>query len=185
MPPPLPVTFVAGDVGPWRILRNAPYKGDGLPVAERLLVLEGSQSRPPPAAAWTLSGTTSNGRYINHGEQDALRARQAGLGRPEARLAALIPIRKTDRWWDMPQDERRAVFEERSHHIGIGMEYISAVARRLYHCRDLGGPFDFLTWFEYPPEAAEAFEEMVARLRATEEWDYVDLELDIRLIRET
>jgi hypothetical protein len=27
------------------------------------------------------------------------------------------------------------------------MKYMAAVARRLYHARDLGEPFDFLTWF--------------------------------------
>ncbi len=32
------------------------------------------------------------------------------------------------------------------------MRYLLAVARRLYHCRDLGEPFDFLTWFEYAPQ---------------------------------
>src|SRR2546428_7160638 len=32
--------------------------------------------------------------------------------------------------------------------------YLPAIARRLYHCRDLGEPFDFLTWFEYAPADA-------------------------------
>src|SRR5262249_29720373 len=47
-----------------------------------------------------------------------------------------------------------------------------AVARRLYHCRDLGEnePFDFLTWFEYGPSDSPAFDELVAELRASEEW---------------
>jgi chlorite dismutase len=95
----------------------------------------------------------------------------------------LIPIRKTDAWWALAQDERRAIFEDRSRHIGVGLEYLPAVARRLHHCRDLGEPFDFLTWFEYAPEDAGAFEELVRRLRQTEEWRYVDREIDIRLTR--
>jgi len=45
-------------------------------------------------------------------------------------------------------------------------------------------PFDFLTWFEYAPQDAGAFDELVGRLRATEEWAYVDREVDIRLTRE-
>jgi len=57
------------------------------------------------------------------------------------------------------------------------------VARRLYHSHDLGEPFDFLTWFEYAPEDARAFEDLVARLRQTEEWSYVEREVDIRLSR--
>lgn len=75
------------------------------------------------------------------------------------------------------------MFEERSRHIAIGLEYLPAVARRLHHCRDLGGPFDFLTWFEYAPEASTGFEEMLLRLRATEEWRHVEREVDIRLVR--
>ena len=92
-------------------------------------------------------------------------------------------MRKSDAWWALAQDERRAIFAERSRHIAIGLEYLPAVARRLHHARDLGEPFDFLTWFEYPPEASSHFEELVARLRETEEWRYVEREVDIRLTR--
>ena len=67
-----------------------------------------------------------------------------------------------------------------------GLKYLPAVARRLHHCRDLGEhePFDFLTWFEYAPSDAAAFDTLVAELRGTEEWVYVEREIDIRLIRE-
>ena len=44
-------------------------------------------------------------------------------------------------------------------------------------------PFDFLTWFEYAPDQTAAFEYLVSRLRATEEWAYVEREIDIRLER--
>jgi len=64
------------------------------------------------------------------------------------------------------------------------LRYLPAVARRLHHSRDLGEPFDFLTWFEYAPEHSAAFEELVVRLRASEEWKYVDREVDIRLVRD-
>jgi len=63
------------------------------------------------------------------------------------------------------------------------MEYLPAIARRLHHSRDLGEPFDFLTWFEYAPEHSNIFEELVSRLRGTREWQYVDCEVDIRLVR--
>ncbi|MDP9443955.1 MAG: chlorite dismutase, partial [Actinomycetota bacterium] len=72
---------------------------------------------------------------------------------------------------------------ETSHHIEIGLEYLPPVARGLYHGRDLGEPFDFLTWFEYAPQHASAFEELVARLRQTREWEFVEREVDIRLNR--
>jgi len=80
------------------------------------------------------------------------------------------------------EDERRAILEERSHHIAIGLEYLPAIARRLHHSRDLGEGFDFLTWFEFAPTDAAAFDEVLARLRATEEWTYVEREVEIRLV---
>ena len=45
-------------------------------------------------------------------------------------------------------------------------------------------PFDFLTWFEFAPSDSQAFDKLVAELRASEEWTYVDREVDIRLVRE-
>jgi hypothetical protein len=47
----------------------------------------------------------------------------------------------------------------------------------------LGEPFDFLTWFEYAPEHATIFEDLVGVLRATDEWTYVEREVDLRLAR--
>lgn len=73
----------------------------------------------------------------------------------------------------------------RPRHIATGLEYLPAVARRLHHGRDLGEPFDFLTWFEYAPADADEFQELVGRLRQTEEWRYVEREIDIRLVRDT
>jgi hypothetical protein len=86
----------------------------------------------------------------------------------------------------MTQDERRAIFEERSHHVQTGLKYLPAIARRLHHCRDLGErqPFDFITLFDYTKEDSASFEDMVAELRSSEEWKYVDREIDIRLIRD-
>lgn len=178
---PLYVTFAGGPTGPWRVESLEAVQGEGLPAVERLAVLEGGAEAPPETASWLLRGVTSNERYVTGEEHEALTARQPALGRPEAIRAALIPVRKTEEWWELSQDERRAVFEERSRHIAIGLEYLPAVARRLHHSRDLGEPFDFLTWFEFAPTDAPAFEKLVERLRATEEWAYVDREVDIRL----
>ena len=98
--------------------------------------------------------------------------------------AALIPIKKSAAWWELTQEERRKIFEDKSHHIAASLKYLPAIARQLYHCRDLGEPFDFLTWFEYAPEHADMFEELVGMLRATEEWTFVEREVDIRVARE-
>jgi Chlorite dismutase len=178
---PIPVLFVAGAAGDWRIERIAPARGEGLPAAARLARIEGGQAGM--GGAWTLRGTTSNERYVTRAEKEALRAAQPALGRPDSTRAALIPVRKSAAWWDLAQDERRRILEERSRHISIGLRYLPAVARRLYHCRDLGEPFDFLTWFEYAEADAERFEELVAELRRSPEWEFVEREVDVRLSR--
>ena len=131
--------------------------------------------------AWALTGTTSNLRYTTRAERELLTRVQPPLGRATALQAALIPVRKTSAWWALAQDERRAILAERSAHITIGLRHLPAVARSLYHCHDLGGPFDFLTWFEFAPRDAAAFDKLLHALRQTEEWTYVDREVDIRL----
>ena len=185
MPKPIHVIFAAGEAGPWRIDRVDAIVGNGLAQASKLNICEGAPGGPVDRAAWQLRGTTSNSRYTAHTEIMHLSERQEGLGRKEATRAALIPIRKTEAWWSLAQDERRAIFEEQSHHIAIGLDYLPAIARRLHHCRELGEPFDFLTWFEYAPEHEAAFEDMVGKLRQTAEWRYVDREVDIRLTRDS
>ncbi len=178
-------TFVGGKVGTWSVVQVKAVVGDPLAIAERLDVVHGPIPTVPDGAKWVLHGITSNVRYITSAEQDLLAAKQADLGRPKATRAALIPIKKNTAWWELPQDERRRIFEESSHHVKTGLKYLPAIARRLHHCRDLGEtePFDFLTWFDYAPEHAQAFEELVTELRATEEWKFVAREVDIRLAR--
>ncbi len=177
------MSFQAGASGLWRIDRIVPVRGDSLPPAARLERVEESNAARS-GSSWTLRGVTSHARYVTATERAALEAVQALLGRAEATRAALIPIRKSSAWWALAQDERRAIFEETSHHIRVGLEYLPAVARRLYHSRELGEPFDFLTWFEFPETSASAFETLVARLRQTEEWSFVTREVDVRLSRE-
>ncbi len=182
--PQLSVAFVGADSGTWSIERLVTVSGEPLASASRLEVLEGSRAaRPVSDAGWVLRGVTSNERYVNRVEHNELLSRQEPLGRARSTRAALIPVTKSEAWWDLAQDERRLIFEESSHHIAIGLEYLPAVARRLHHGRDLGEPFDFLTWFEFAPENGAAFEELVQRLRATEEWNYVEREIDLRVAR--
>ena len=177
--------FRGGQSGAWRVTRFASVKGAGLARTSALSVVSSlSIALPilPSITSWRLAGVTSHVRYVERAEKDQLVAVQAELGRPEATSAALIPIRKSAAWWELTQEERREIFEDKSHHIASSLKYLPAIARQLYHCRDLGEPFDFLTWFEFEP--AHAFEELVATLRATEEWKYVDREVDIRVERE-
>ena len=177
--------FVGGDSGLWRIVGTETIVGKSLPEAKRLNVISASELQPETNAPWVLRGITSNERYVMREEKNEIVVKQQGLARPEATCAALIPIRKNAAWWELTQDERRSVFEK-SKHIQIGLNYLPAVARKLYHCRDLSEnePFDFLTWFEFAPTHEAEFNALLSELRATEEWKYVDREVDIRLVRE-
>jgi chlorite dismutase len=179
--------FRGGQSGAWRVTRLTPVKGTGLARTPALSsVYSSSIALPilPALTTWRLAGVASHTRYTERAEKEQLAAVQAKLGRPEATCAALIPIKKSAAWWELTQEERRQIFEDKSHHIAASLKYLPAIARQLHHSRDIGEPFDFLTWFEYEPAHAEAFEELVGMLRATEEWNYVEREVDIRVERE-
>jgi chlorite dismutase len=175
------VTFIGGGAGSWSVDRMTTVGGEGLPTVERVDMVEGSDS--PLHGTWALRGTVEDDHYVLDAERDALAARHVPLGRPTATSAAMIPIRKRAEWWTLPHHERRAIFEERSHHISSTLAYLPRIARRLHHCHDLNEPFDFITWFEFAQTDAAAFDELVCMLRTTEEWTYVEREVDIRLSR--
>jgi hypothetical protein len=179
-------SFIGGIAGPWQVTAMQTLAGEPLALVERLAIADGLSVKTDATAYWQLNRITSNERYVTRAEKLALVGKQQGLGRPEARCAAFIPIRKNAAWWNMTQDERREMLEEQSRHIRIGMNYLPGVARRLHHCRDLGEnePFDFLTWFEFAPADAALFDDLTAELRASPEWAFVDREVEIRLILE-
>ena len=180
---PVRVRFIAGDAGDLLVERITAVRGEPLPEARAVQRVEGSEFAAAPGAVFTLDGVRSHERYVERAERVQLVAVQEDLGRVGSRCAALIPIRKSAAWWALPQDERRAIFEARSHHTEVGLRYLPAIARRLYHSRDLGGPFDFLTFFEFGEADTSAFDDLLGKLRETEEWSYVDREVEIRLRR--
>jgi len=174
-------SFVGGKTGHWSVLSMKAIIGDGLTAVERIDVIHGQPRMTD--AAWVLRGVISNMRYTTKPESEALTAKQVALGRKTSTHAAIIPIRKSPKWWALTQDERRSVFEDRSRHTTIGLKYLPAIARRLHHCRDLGEsePFDFITYFDFAKDDTNAFDDMLAAMRASEEWKYIDREIDIRL----
>lgn len=176
-------SFVGADSGPWLIQSVQAVVGASLETAPCLQIHNANLAGLPDGARWILRGVTSHARYVTRAEQNSLAQIQAPIGRSECDRAALIPLSKNAVWWALTQDERRELLEERSHHIQIGLRYLPAIARRLHHGRDLGEPFDFLTYFEYTRRDSSAFEELVAALRQSEEWKYVEREVDIRLER--
>lgn len=172
------INFSGGSEGEWAVTSIAAVVGAGLPPAARLAI----GAAPVAGAAWSLSGATSHLRYTRAGERAELLAKSAPLGRTEARCGALLPISKSEAWWALAQDERQAIYD-RSAHTAIGMDYLPGIARRLHHGRDLGAEFDFLTWFDFAPEDEPAFDRLLEKLRATEEWLYVTREVDVRVRR--
>jgi hypothetical protein len=177
-----PATFIAGQAGAWQIERISPVVGETLPLAPRLDVKSAIVAKPE-GAAWSLRSVSGHVRYVERSEKAVLDPVSPPLGRAEATCGVLIPIRKSDAWWALPQDERRAIFETRSRHIALSLPYLPRIARRLHHSRELGEPFDFCTWFELAPEHLAAFDELLLLLRSTEEWQYVEREVEVRLTR--
>ncbi|MBW4643133.1 MAG: chlorite dismutase family protein [Goleter apudmare HA4340-LM2] len=176
-------SFVGGKQGSWRVIDVQSILGSSLELVERVNVVNDAITELPLDSSWVLQGFSSNIRYAVRDEINTLRAVQPVLNRSEALFAVLIPIKKSVQWWEMAQDERRAIFEEQSHHTAVGLEYLPGVARRLLHCRDIEQPFDFLTWFEFAPEHTKAFDELLLRMRASKEWEYVEREVEVRLER--
>ena len=172
--------FIGSSTGEWKVNSMVTLKGETLAPASHVKKVP-STLQLSEAGIWTLKGIISNLRYTDKEDKDKLTAVQEDLGRPQATFAALIPIRKSEAWWNLAQDERRNIIEKKSQHTLVGMHYLPAISRKLFHSRDIGQPFDFLTWFEFAPEHQGAFEELLAALRKTEEWQYVDREIDIRL----
>ena len=179
-------SFIGGDTGAWRVAKMQVLAGEPLPTARRLAIAPCLANPADPMADWVLRGITSHERYVVREERTHIVAEQLDLGRPEATCAALIALRKNEAWWALTQDERLSIFKQQSRHAQIGLEYFPTLARRLHHCRDLSEhePFDFLTWFEYTPAQEAGFNNLLAELRAIEEWKYVEREVDVRLVRE-
>ncbi len=180
-------TFRGGQTGAWRVTSLSPVKGEALaPVPSLSMVHAAAIALPllPSQTSWRLAGVASHLRYAERAEKAQLAELHAEPGRLEATRAALIPIRKSPAWWELTQEERRSIFEDRSRHLAGSLKYLPMIARQLFHCRDFGEPFDFLTWFEFAPENTALFDELVATLRASEEWSYVEREVDVRVVRE-
>lgn len=177
---PLLVHFEGGSQGNWKTTHLLAIIGESIPSTPSMHMTLDTGSQAP---IWALKGVVSSLRYTTRAEAVELLARSDGLGRPDATRGVLIPIRKSPAWWALAQDERREIYEEESRHTSIGMKYIPHIARRLHHSRDLGEPFDFLTWFEFAPEHESAFNELLIELRSSKEWTFVDREVELRFDR--
>ncbi len=117
-------TFIGGNTGPWSVIQCKTVTGDPISQPGKLDIINGSIMALPAGARWLLRGVTIHGRYVERGEKVQLESTQESSGRPDATCGALIPIRKNATWWGLTQDERRAIFEDRSRHTATGLKYL-------------------------------------------------------------
>lgn len=133
-------------------------------------------------------GVTHHLHYTSDAQRQELDKRSIlELEPSQHTTAVLIPIRKSEEWWKLAQDQRQAHFEKtggHEGHTGIGLKYVDRVFRKLYHSRYLntGLSYDFLTYFEFKDVYEKDFRALTAELRDTTvnpEWAFVDYEFEI------
>jgi chlorite dismutase len=81
-------------------------------------------------------------------------------------FAIVIPVKKSSRWWNMPEPERRREIEI---HTQKSLPYLASVKRELYHSTGLDD-VDFITYFEVADP--KAFHELAVGLAAIPENDF-------------
>lgn len=176
------ISFVGSNEGLWKVSKIETREGEALPTVKTIDIHK-KNIETDLNEGWVLKAFISNLRYTNREEKTELDKNSKPLGQPEYDRAAFIPLKKSDEWWSLTQDERRKIFEEDSKHIQVSSKYLAYVSRQLHHSRDLGQPFDFLTWFEYSSAHEEQFEELCYTLRKAEEWKYVIRDIDFRMYK--
>jgi chlorite dismutase len=125
-----------------------------------------------------LRGVVQHLQYTTFDERtDLVKRSRTELPPSPDMTAVLSPIRKSEEWWAMAHDQRGEHFHKK--HTPIGAPYVETIFRKLYHSRYLGSSYDFLTYFEFPNDAADTFRKLLRELRETEEWKYVSEEYEV------
>jgi hypothetical protein len=146
------------------------------------------ESLSPSDSLVRFYGVTQNLHYTSDAQrQELVKRARPELEPSEDTLAVLIPIRKSEEWWKLAQDQRQAYFhksDNREGHTAIGAKYVDRVFRKLYHSRYLNAvlDYDFLTYFEFKDTYKNDFKTLLAELRDTNgnpEWNYVNREFEI------
>jgi len=168
------VTFISGGV--------PELPGEARVNTYRVLSDGGSMCRVETPAPFeipgALRGVAQHLHYTTAEERADLTARSRTELSPGV-TAVLIPIRKSEAWWQMAHDQRGHHFHAKGGHTAIGTPYADKIFRKLYHARYLGSGFDFLTYFEFPDAEENAFRKLLAELRTTEEWSFVEDEYEV------
>ena len=133
-------------------------------------------------------GVAQHSHYTSNQHRELLdRTSLPELTASENTIAVLIPIRKSEEWWRLAQDQRQAYFEKTGSwegHTAIGLKFADRIFRRLYHSRYLGMQldYDFLTYFEFEEKYQRDFGALLSQLRDTRlnpEWKFVDKEFEV------
>jgi hypothetical protein len=164
--------------------RGAPLTG--LETGMRLTRVESTLGLP--AGGGDLMGVTQHLGYTRAEE----RAELAATATPGSGAhVVVIPIIKSKTWWSLAQDERDRLFRgagKAPGHVSVGRPHAKTIFRKLYHGRSLpGAGWDFLTYFEFEPELAADFRDLLIGLRdeaRNPEWANVVREAEIWLRRE-
>ena len=143
------------------------------------------ETETPFEAKGALRGVVEHLQYTTAEQRTDLTARSRTEVHASGTTAVLIPIRKSAEWWQMAHDQRNAHFHGESGHTAIGTPYADKIFRKLYHSRYLGGAYDFLTYFEFPDSEEASFRALLAELRATKEWSFVEEEYEVWMTKLT
>ena len=178
------LNYIGGSTGSWRVNGVTTHSGAPLKTATHVEIVKGKTCRPPMGSSWVLRGVVRNTRFVTREDRPTLEPRYLKQGPVESTCAALLPIRKSAAWWNLEHDERQEIIEARSRQLGRGMRFLPAIARRFLYGRDLGDPFDMVTWFEYSSRDQSIFDDLAGALRSSMEWQYIEREVEIRLVKE-
>ncbi len=132
-----------------------------------------------------FQGVTRHFQYTDDAQLQELNRRSISELEPsEHTTAVLIPIGKSEDWWKLAHDQRQAHFQNTGiseGHTAIGLKYVDRIFRKLYYSRCLNDAlsYDFLTYFEFKDVYEKDFRTLLAELRDTREWTFVNFELEI------
>ncbi len=178
-------------VNAYEVTRVKPIIGeDRLDIPSNLLRLESSSplTSPDQIPTHLFRGVTQHLHYTDASQRKELLAQATPEFAPSPQtVTVIIPIRKSQAWWDLPQDERIADYRKTAKtegHTAIGLPYVQHIFRKLYHCRYLesANGFDFITYFEFQVEHTDEFLHLLQSLRnlnVNPEWAYVESEIEI------
>jgi hypothetical protein len=176
--------YIGGTTGSWRVSTIASISGMPLPPVTHIDIAHGALDRAPAGANWVLHCIASNTRFVTREEPRRLPSDPPRMGRFSESCAALVLVRKSRGWWNLGLSEQQQMLEVPSRNIRGRLSFLPAMMRRMQYRTNVREPFDFVTWFEYAPQDASIFDDLVTAMRSSEDWHYVEREIVIKMVSE-